>query len=153
MKLAVTGPGGSSQEIKTDYIFVNSTDTTAPTVNCNLQGKVFRNSQTVTLTASDDQCTNPKIYYTLNGEEPTINSTLYTGSISINSTTTLKFMAVDDVGNISPVQIEIYTIDNLAPVASVSLKGGLYNANKSIILTALDNVDTQPNLIHRTYQY
>ena len=148
VKLAVTGPGGSSQEIKTDYIFVNSTDTTAPTVNCNLQGKVFRNSQTVTLTASDDQCTNPKIYYTLNGEEPTINSTLYTGSISINSTTTLKFMAVDDVGNISPVQIEIYTIDNLAPVASVSLKGGLYNANKSIILTALDNVDTQPRIYY-----
>jgi len=129
-------------------ILVITTDNQCPTVNTNIQGGLSRTTQTVTLTATDDQCTNPKIYYTLNGEEPTTNCTLYTGSISINSTTTLKFMAVDDVGNISPVQIEIYTIDNLAPVASVSLKGGLYNANKSIILTALDNVDTQPKIYY-----
>ena len=129
-------------------ILVFTTDNQCPTVNCNLQGGLSRTTQTVTLTATDDQCSTPRIYYTLNGEEPTTNCTLYTGPISINETTTLKFMAVDDVGNISPAQTEIYTIDNLAPTASVSLKGGLYNTNKNIILTALDNVDTQPKIYY-----
>jgi PKD repeat protein/methionine-rich copper-binding protein CopC len=100
-------------------ILVLTTDNQCPTVNCNLQGGLSRTTQTVTLTATDDQCTTPRIYYTLNGEEPTTNCTLYTGPISINETTTLKFIAVDDTGNISPEQTEIYTIDTIAPTATV----------------------------------
>jgi PKD repeat protein/methionine-rich copper-binding protein CopC len=100
-------------------ILVLTTDDQCPTVDCNIQGGLSRTTQTVTLTAADDQCSTPKIYYTLNGEEPTTNCTLYTGPITINSTTKLKFIAVDNAGNTSPVQTEIYTIDNVAPTATV----------------------------------
>ncbi|MCE7700094.1 MAG: chitobiase/beta-hexosaminidase C-terminal domain-containing protein, partial [Methanobacterium paludis] len=53
------------------------------------------------------------IYYTLDGSDPTTNSTLYTWPISINivGTTVLKVIAVDAAGHVSDMITRIYVLD------------------------------------------
>lgn len=68
------------------------------------------------------------IYYTLNGATPTNNSTLYTKPITISSTTTLKYFAVDLAGNKSVKYTLNYVIDKTAPkIVKTSPKYGAVN--------------------------
>lgn len=76
---------------------------------------------------------NGTIYYTLNGKTPTTMSTKYTGPITIKSTSTLKFLAVDMAGNKSPVYTKTYTIDKTAPKP---LKTTPAQNSKNVSLTA-----------------
>ena len=55
------------------------------------------------------------IYYTLNGAEPTEESTLYTEALTVSETTTIKAIAIKD-GNSSNIVTATYTI-NLPAVA------------------------------------
>ena len=84
-------------------------DLTTPTASANPTGGVYYVPQNVTLMASE-QAT---IYYTLDGRNPTTNSTRYTNPISIinQGTTILKFMAVDNDGNRSVIYTERYILD------------------------------------------
>ena len=75
------------------------------------------------------------IYYTTNGTNPTQNSTLYTKPITIISTITLKYLAIDMAGNISPIYNQTYIIDKTIPTASVNIEGGLYNATKTVTIS------------------
>lgn len=88
-----------------DEVAVYSSDVqtvSAPTVS--LDDGLYITDQEVTLTAGDG-CT---IYYTLNGEDPTNESTQYTEPISITTTTTLKAIAYDAEGNASSVVTKTY---------------------------------------------
>jgi Chitobiase/beta-hexosaminidase C-terminal domain len=52
-------------------------------------------------------------YYTLDGTEPTTNSTLFTEEITLNATTTIKYFSVDLAGNVESVNtttINIVTV-------------------------------------------
>ncbi len=69
---------------------VKSTRVDAPTLSETT--KTFYAPFDVTITATEGA----NIYYTLNGETPTINSTKYEGAITISSTTTLKAIAEKD---------------------------------------------------------
>ena len=60
----------------------------------------LRTSGTLTLTATDNN-SGTSIYFTTNGSTPTSASTRYTAPISIATTTTLKFLAIDAAGNSS----------------------------------------------------
>ncbi len=51
-----------------------------------------------------------KIYYTLNGQTPTLTSPVYTAPIAITATRTLKFMSYDAAGNRSVISAEVYTL-------------------------------------------
>ena len=70
------------------------------------------------------------IYYTTDGTEPDNTSTEYTGAISItgpagaNTTTTLKFIGYDTLGNAGPVGTETYVIDKEGPTVTASPPGG-----------------------------
>jgi uncharacterized repeat protein (TIGR01451 family) len=108
VKLTVTNAAGSSEKTIADYITI--VDTTAPVPSANPAGGPYNTTQTVNLTATDNEDPNPKIYYTLDGSIPTTSSTLYTGPITIANTTTLKFIAVDEASNTSPVHNETYNI-------------------------------------------
>ncbi len=102
-----TNAGGSNTETQTITVI----DVTAPIVDISQVGGVFNTTQTVTLNATDDS-DNATIYYTTDGSDPQTSSTrsVYTGPIGIDSTTTLKYAAVDPAGNWSPVYSETYAI-------------------------------------------
>ncbi len=85
-------------------------DNIIPTVTSTPSGGSYTQAQTVTLTASKSST----IYYTTDGSDPTINSAIYTSPITISSTTTLKYMAIDAAGNQSPIYTETYTM-NISP--------------------------------------
>jgi len=117
-------------------------DTIVPTVSASPAGGSYKSPQNVTLTATDNRDPDPRIYYTLDGTTPTTSSTLYTVPILINATT-LKFIAVDGSGNISPVQTETYTIDTVVPTITSTdpANNKVINvANKVIVITFSENI-------------
>ncbi|MGB9978612.1 chitobiase/beta-hexosaminidase C-terminal domain-containing protein [Methanobacterium sp.] len=111
-------------------------DNKSPTAFVNQPGGTYNVSKSVALAAYDEQDPNPVIYYTTDGSDPKTSSTRlkYTSAIIINSTTTLKFYAVDKIGNEADVSTETYIIDKIAPTASAKIKGGNYNVNQTVNL-------------------
>jgi len=55
------------------------------------EGGAYKGTQSVTITATTEGAT---IYYTTDGSTPTVESTEYTGAISVSTSTTLKAIAV-----------------------------------------------------------
>lgn len=123
------------------YIII---DTKAPTASVNIKGGLYNTSKSVTISMSEAGT----IYYTRNGATPTTSSTKYNGPLSITSTTTLKFIAVDAAGNKSPVYIAKYTIDKIPPKkVSVYIKryASGYSRSGTITLKFSENIKTGIN--------
>ncbi|WHH57905.1 carboxypeptidase regulatory-like domain-containing protein [Petroclostridium sp. X23] len=126
------------------YTFSFSTqtapDTESPEVTAQPAGATYNSAQQVTLTISEPG----SIYYTLDGSEPTTTSTLYTGSITISDTTTLKFIGIDTAGNQSDVYTETYTIQ-IAPAVTygdVSGDGQITAGDATLILRSVVGLAT-----------
>jgi hypothetical protein len=83
-------------------------DRTPPAVQASLEPGTYTSSQSVTLIASEPG----NIYYTLDGSEPTTQSSLYTSPIDITRTTSLKVMAEDHAGNQSEVFTATYVVQS-----------------------------------------
>ncbi|NYB25879.1 MAG: chitobiase/beta-hexosaminidase C-terminal domain-containing protein [Methanobacteriaceae archaeon] len=143
---AVDGAGNASPVQSKNYII----DTAAPVTSVDLVGGLYNSTFSVVLDAMDNIDAHPVIYYTLNGETPTIDSLLYNKPLIINSNTNLQFIAVDLFGNTSPVQTETYTIDSQAPTVAADITGGLFNTSKTVKLTGTDNLDTNINIHYTT---
>jgi subtilisin family serine protease len=108
-------------------------DHTAPISSASPKGGSYRNTQTVSLSANEKSA----IYYTVDGSTPTEASLRYLDTpITIVANTTLKFIAVDLVGNKSSVYTEVYTIDNTAPTVTATPKAGYYNKSFTVSLSA-----------------
>ena len=109
-------PGASAFAPNMDELFedVAPPDTTPPTVAASPPGGSFAGPQTVTLTATDNY-PGTSIYFTTNGSTPTSASTRYSAPISIATTTTLKFVAIDAAGNSSAIGTQTYTIASVPP--------------------------------------
>jgi large repetitive protein len=92
-------------------------------------GGSFSGSAMITLA-----CTTPNaaIRYTRDGSFPTETSTLYTGPITISSTTTLKARAFKSGSNDSGLFQSTYTSDNTGPVISSISFNGQPLANSTI---------------------
>jgi len=94
-------------------------DHVAPNVVVDPKGGTFGFAQNVTLTPyigiytgnPEFLDTTAKIFFTLDGSEPTDKSELYKVSIPIRTKSTLKYFAVDTVGNRTPVKTETYNFD------------------------------------------
>lgn len=97
-------------------------DKVAPKVTANLKTGLYKTNKKVILKMNEPGT----LYYTLNGITHKTKS--LTKSITISSTKTLKFFAVDKAGNKSPVYTKTYTIDKTKPKMVSSS-----NKNKSTI--------------------
>ena len=91
-------------------VTVNATFTemsTVATPTFTLVEGTYISVQTVSLACATDGAT---IYYTLDGTDPTTNSSVYTEALNINATTTVKAMAVKEGMNNSTIASATYTI-------------------------------------------
>lgn len=102
-------------------------DATAPVASATPAGGSYRSPQSVELSAVDSggppSAPAPAIHYTTDGSTPTAASTAYSGRVTIESNTTLKFIAIDAAGNGSAVSTETYQFetsaaDTVPPVAA-----------------------------------
>lgn len=73
----------------------------------------YTEAQDVTITCATEGAT---IYYTLDGTDPTVNSTAYTAAIAIDDTTTVKAFAVKEGLNDSDIATAVYNINIVPPI-------------------------------------
>jgi hypothetical protein len=107
LKFMAIDTAGNQSTISTESYILEITDITPPTVSANPKGGTYTSKQSISLSASELAT----IYYTLDGTDPTTASSIYSEPITISSSKTLKFMAVDTAENQSTVNTETYTID------------------------------------------
>ena len=76
------------------------------------------------------------IYYTLNGDDPTAESTLYSAAFTLTETTTVKAIAVKEGMANSEVATAIYTISDMEVVATpvITPEAGNYNEPQQITI-------------------
>jgi hypothetical protein len=117
-----------SSVVTVNYTF----DFVIPTITNNVSSGTYNTEQNVSLSASEPST----IYYTIDGNEPTSASTVYTTPIVVNTDTTLKYFAIDAVGNSSVVYTVPYTFDYDAPIVTPSSSSGLYNVALNVALSA-----------------
>ncbi|WP_048190948.1 chitobiase/beta-hexosaminidase C-terminal domain-containing protein [Methanobacterium sp. SMA-27] len=113
----------------TKSLIVEQTPTTS------LKAGLYNSTKIVTINYSKTE----KIYYTLDGSNPSTSSSKYSTPITITKTTILKYFAVGLEGNKSPTYSQTYTIDKIAPTAKASINGGLYNTTKIVSLSMTEN--------------
>ena len=121
------------------YINTFTIVTLPPTVTANIKGGYYNTTKTISLTMNEPGI----IYYTTNGATPSISSTHYTKPLIISSTKTLKYIAQDLAGNISPVYTQKYIIDKTAPKVSsttpTNYKTGV-SKSSTIYVKFLENI-------------
>ncbi len=108
-------------------------DTAPPTSSASPSGGAFSSTIGVTLGCTDTGGSGcAAIYYTADGNTPNAQSSVYTQALVIDSTTTLKFYAVDRSGNAeTTVHEETYTIS-----------GGAMDGTPPVNTTAADFIDS-----------
>ena len=119
-------------------------DLIPPTATADIKTGLYNTNKIITLSISEPGT----IYYTLNGVTPTTASAVYTGPITISSTTTLKFIAVDNMDNPSTVYTEVYTIDKTPPkVSTTSPKNGATKVSRTakIAIKLSENIKASVN--------
>ncbi|WP_321423208.1 chitobiase/beta-hexosaminidase C-terminal domain-containing protein [uncultured Methanobacterium sp.] len=116
LKYAALDAAGNWSPVYTQIY--NMVSTTPPAVSADTVSGNYTTNLNVYLTATDPLDPDPKIYYTLNGTDPTINSTPYEKGVPIDTvgTTILKFFAVNYAGLASNIFTSIYNLDK-APVS------------------------------------
>lgn len=81
------------------------------------------------------------IYYTIDGSAPTTVSTRYTTPISVASTTTIKYFAIDTAGNVEAVNSGTWTVHSADMVSSVNINNGATLTNSTAVTLTLTAVD------------
>lgn len=112
---------------KTDGTIVDefTINNESPGVSADLKGGLFNEDISVNLLSEDKGA---KIYYTLDGSDPTEESIEYKDTLNIKETTTLKFTAINERGKKSSIIKEEYVIDKVAPKIEITgvEDGGIY---------------------------
>ncbi len=107
----------------------------------------------VTITGTDDSGILPTIYYTTDGTTPTTASPSGVGkvAISITTTTTVKFFAVDNTGLASAVATCTYSVVNNPPVVAVSIAGPFTSSSAfNVTITGTDDSGVAPKIYTTT---
>ena len=126
-----------------------SFDSTAPTssITCNgaaCSSGLYAGSVSVAFSASDGGGSGvAQLRYTTDGSDPTTSSASYTGPFSVSQTTTVKYRAWDNAGNVEATNSQLISFDSTAPTSSITCNGaacssGLYAGSVSVALSASD---------------
>lgn len=104
----------------------------------NFSGGIYHTSLQIKLTSNASE-----IYYTLNGDDPTIENQKYVWPINLDKEgiTTIKYFAIDSNGNTSPIYEDTYLLDFTKPQATAFPLGGEYNHTLSLVLSANEDGD------------
>lgn len=100
------------------------------------QGGRFTTVQSVAIAESTPGAS---IYFTTDGSDPTANSTLYTGPVTVASTQTIRAIAIDSGTGLAPIASSISSLyfyivlQTETPV--ISPAGGTYNSIQTVTLT------------------
>ncbi|UTB32412.1 MAG: PQQ-binding-like beta-propeller repeat protein [Methanobacterium sp. ERen5] len=126
---------GNTSPIQTETYNINYQP---PTVTVNLGSGVYTSKKIVLITTNSDITT--ITYYTLDGSDPQTSDTrqVYSSPITISNSSTLRFSALDSMGNWSPEYTQNYIVDTTPPNINVNVPGGNYNTSKSVTLTTSD---------------
>jgi hypothetical protein len=131
---------GNAEAVKMEQYTFN---TGSVTVSATPRGGSYGSAQTVTLTCTPGSgATCGAIHYTTDGSTPTTSSPAYSGPITVSTSTTLKFFALDNLGRGSVVVTEMYVIDSTAPTTMASPAGGSYDTALNVTLTCDDGAGT-----------
>ena len=114
------------------------TDINPPVITASPAGGKHQRPLTVTLTSNEPTT----IYYTTSGSDPTSQSTVYSGPLSLTDDRTLKFFGVDSLGNTSSISTESYT---MVPLTTATPPGGSYVTPQTVTLTS-----NEPTTIYYT---
>ncbi len=134
--------GNSNGKIYAYTYFNEPVDRIPPATTDDVDGQWHNSSVVVTLTAGDNESGVAATYYTIDGTEPTINSTEGTTiSISNEGIYTIKYFSVDKAGNVeatktAPNQVKI---DKTSPLTTDNADGQWYNSSVSVMLNASDS--------------
>jgi peptidoglycan/xylan/chitin deacetylase (PgdA/CDA1 family) len=142
---------GNVEATKSQLIQVDTTPP-ASSITCNgtsCSPDPYSSGVSIALSATDPQSSVAAIRYTLDGSTPTTASPLYTAPFSVASTTTVKYRAWDNAGNIEPtnsqlIQIQTAPADTTPPSSSIACNGsacssGWYGGAVSVSLSASDS--------------
>ena len=128
--LQVTGSLKMDDFSMVDTTASSPSDTTSPStaISCNSApcAGYYDGPVTIALDATDDTGGSgvAQIRYTTDGTTPTATSgTLYSGPFSVGSSATIKYLAVDNAGNVSPVTTQTITIGQ-TPADGLSDRAG-----------------------------
>ena len=118
-------------------------DATPPvsTISCNNAACAgpYNAAVTVRLSADDGSGSGvAQIRYTTDGSTPTANSgTVYTAPFTVAATTTVKYLAVDNAGNVeNPANSQLIPVDTTAPTVSLTAPADGATVTGTINLTA-----------------
>ncbi|MBR9982507.1 MAG: chitobiase/beta-hexosaminidase C-terminal domain-containing protein [Desulfatitalea sp.] len=105
-------------------------DRTPPAADATPPGGLFEAPVQVTLAADKEAA----IYYTLDGSAPDIGSPTYDdgSALAIEADTTLRFMAIDTVGNQSEIFTETYTFTEVPIAVTVTTGSGSFLAGVAV---------------------
>jgi hypothetical protein len=92
----------------------------------------FTDDTTVVLVPADPGDT---IYYTVNGDDPSTEDTVFRAPITMRSTVTLKFFAVNGDGDIGSIRTEVYTLRDTLAVPSASVPGTSFTDSITVVLS------------------
>jgi peptidoglycan/xylan/chitin deacetylase (PgdA/CDA1 family) len=122
-------------------------DTTAPVSSISCNGSPcsgwYGAPVSVSLAAGDTESGVATIRYTTDGTDPTASSPAYTAPFNVSSTTTVKFRAWDNAGNVEATNSQLIQVDTTAPVSSIACNGSAcssaaYSADVTVTLSASD---------------
>jgi hypothetical protein len=127
-----TATGYSTSAVATAAYTINLPQAATPTIS--VAAGSYTAAQTVTIS---DTTPGAIIYYTTDGTTPTMNSSVYSGAITVSSTETIEAMATASGYSTSAVATAAYTISNLPQAATptFSVAAGSYTAAQTVILS------------------
>ena len=111
--VTLTKPSSASKALYVKSVVVTyntSGNPTCATPSFNPAAGTYTSAQDVEINCNTEGAT---IYYTVDGSEPTMNSTVYDGAISVSTNTTIKAIAMKSGLDNSSVATSTYTILNI----------------------------------------